>query len=236
MKKNICLNSDYHCHTAYSDGKDSVEDMICAAIDIGLKTIAITEHVNMDTLWLEEYLSEIKELRNKFKGKLNILSGFESKVVNLKGVLDVKQEWFDLVDVTLGSIHSIPSENGFFSVDSPGDKEEIRRCWKESFKGLFRNPHVNIIAHPFAELKDFGIMVDSGMKESLLRHARENSKIIEFNLKHFTLDNGLFMKILDSGTRVSIGSDAHSAEELYLLHKKKLEYFTYENTFCPNKV
>ena len=36
--------SDLHMHTFYSDGKASPEEMVLAAVRLGLKRIAITDH------------------------------------------------------------------------------------------------------------------------------------------------------------------------------------------------
>ncbi len=62
---------DLHLHTSYSDGKDSVKELLTKCEDIGLETISITDHDNC---------SAYKELQNKetralFSG--NIIAGVE---------------------------------------------------------------------------------------------------------------------------------------------------------------
>ena len=106
IKKYICMHSDFHCHTKYSDGIDTVEEMIVAAIDIGLRTIAITDHVRKDTKWFDGYVSEIEKLKEKYSGRIKILLGFETKILNVAGGLDAKDDWFGLTDIVLGSCNN----------------------------------------------------------------------------------------------------------------------------------
>src|SRR5690606_36712883 len=38
------VTTAFHCHTTYSDGKDSIEDMARAAAALGMQAITITDH------------------------------------------------------------------------------------------------------------------------------------------------------------------------------------------------
>ncbi len=38
------LTFDYHTHTTYSDGKGTMEESVKAAVERGLKALAITDH------------------------------------------------------------------------------------------------------------------------------------------------------------------------------------------------
>jgi len=38
------LKGDLHCHTVHSDGLNSVEELVCNAIDLGLDFLAVTDH------------------------------------------------------------------------------------------------------------------------------------------------------------------------------------------------
>ena len=40
----MILTADYHTHTPYSHGKNTVEENVARAKEIGLKQIAITDH------------------------------------------------------------------------------------------------------------------------------------------------------------------------------------------------
>ena len=99
-----------HCHTTYSDGKHSVEQMVAAAEALGMKYITITDHsptafyaggVKIDRL--QRQWEEIDEVQEKTKVK--ILKGTESDIV-ADGSLDYPDWILELFDVIVASIHS----------------------------------------------------------------------------------------------------------------------------------
>jgi DNA polymerase (family X) len=99
-----------HCHTTYSDGKHSVEQMVAAAESMGMKYITITDHsptafyaggVKIDQL--QRQWEEIDEVQEKTKVK--ILKGTESDIV-ANGSLDYPDWILEQFDVIVASIHS----------------------------------------------------------------------------------------------------------------------------------
>src|SRR5438094_5750105 len=99
-----------HCHTTYSDGKHSVEQMVATAQAIGMKYITITDHsptafyaggVKIDRL--QRQWEEIDEVQEKTKVK--ILKGTESDIV-ADGSLDYPDWILEQFDVIVASIHS----------------------------------------------------------------------------------------------------------------------------------
>ncbi|HSQ24636.1 MAG TPA: PHP domain-containing protein [Pyrinomonadaceae bacterium] len=99
-----------HCHTTYSDGKHSVEQMVAAAEAMGMKYITITDHsptafyaggVKIDRL--QRQWEEIDEVQEKTKVK--ILKGTESDIV-ADGSLDYPDWILEQFDVIEASIHS----------------------------------------------------------------------------------------------------------------------------------
>lgn len=215
------MNSDYHCHTKYSDGKNSIEDMVGAAINIGLKTFAITDHVRRDTGWISDYITEIEKLKKKYDDKIKILSGFEAKILDFYGNLDAKEEWYDLVDIVQGAIHSIPSHNGFLPREEMGNKEKIVSCWEKSIVGLMKNKRIDIIAHPFSELKDYNIDLTENIEDVFSSLISGKRKMVEISLRHNVPSARLIKRLVERRINLVIGSDAHSVEELYWYHEKK---------------
>lgn len=99
-----------HCHTTYSDGKHSVEEMALAAEAMGMKYITITDHsptafyaggVTLDRL--KRQWEEIEAVQEKVKVK--ILRGTESDIV-ANGQLDYPDHILEQFDVIVASIHS----------------------------------------------------------------------------------------------------------------------------------
>jgi DNA polymerase (family 10) len=99
-----------HCHTTYSDGKHSVEQMVAAAESMGMKYITITDHsptafyaggVKVDRL--QRQWEEIDEVQEKTKVK--ILKGTESDIL-ADGSLDYPDWVLEQFDVIVASIHA----------------------------------------------------------------------------------------------------------------------------------
>ena len=74
---------DLHIHTTYSDGTDSVIDVLKKAEKLGLKAIAITDHENCDAY---KELAKI-DVGKYFSGK--VLHGIELKARYTDRVIDV---------------------------------------------------------------------------------------------------------------------------------------------------
>jgi len=99
-----------HCHTKYSDGKHSVEEMVYAAESMGMKYITITDHsptafyangVKIDRLQRQwEEIDRVQE-----QTKVRILKGTESDITQ-DGSLDYPDWILEQFDVIVASIHS----------------------------------------------------------------------------------------------------------------------------------
>jgi DNA polymerase (family 10) len=99
-----------HCHTMYSDGKHSVEQMVSAAESMGMKYITITDHsptafyaggVKIDRL--QQQWEEIDRVQEQTK--VRILKGTESDILQ-NGSLDYPDWILEQFDVIVASIHS----------------------------------------------------------------------------------------------------------------------------------
>ncbi len=99
-----------HCHTTYSDGRNSLEEMVRAAEAMGMKYVTITDHsptafyangVSLDRL--QRQWDEIDEVQQKVK--IKILRGTESDIV-ANGSLDYPDRILEQFDVIVASIHS----------------------------------------------------------------------------------------------------------------------------------
>jgi DNA polymerase (family 10) len=99
-----------HCHTKFSDGKNSVEEMVRAAEAMGMKYVTITDHsptafyaggVKIDRL--RQQWEEIERVQEQTK--IKILKGTESDIL-ADGSLDYPDWILEQFDVIVASIHS----------------------------------------------------------------------------------------------------------------------------------
>src|SRR5262245_306389 len=90
----INLKEDYHVHTNFNDHSPSnlsVRNVIKAADQIGLDTIALTEHVRKSSKWIPDYLDAIDKAKAN-KPRVKIITGFEAKILE-NGTIDFPEEY-----------------------------------------------------------------------------------------------------------------------------------------------
>ena len=109
--------SGYHTHTTFSDGKNTMEEMVQAAIALGMPSIGFTDHSDspyqdycMREADYPAYLAEIDRLREKYGDKITIMKGIE---------LDSHSDPFiaQQVDYFLGSVHELVYEGRYYGID-----------------------------------------------------------------------------------------------------------------------
>ena len=131
-----------HCHTTYSDGRNTVEEMALAAEAIGIKYITITDHsptahyaggVKLDRL--KRQWDEIGRVQERVSIKL--LRGTESDILR-DGSLDYPDRILEQFDVIIASIHNRYKL----------DEDEMTRRVINAMK----NPFFKVWGHPLGRL------------------------------------------------------------------------------------
>ena len=102
------VTTAFHCHTTYSDGKDSIEAMARAAGELGMKAITITDHSaaasyagGIDAGGLRSQAEEIRGLPDL---PVRILRGTEADILQ-DGEIDVPRELLGELDLVIASVH-----------------------------------------------------------------------------------------------------------------------------------
>ena len=123
---------DYHTHSTLDDGKSTLEEMAAAAHALGLPRLGFSGHswcpweadycIQKDRV--EEYLTTIRALRDRYDGKMEIFLGLE---------LDFYGERPQGLDYVIGSVHGLMQEGRFYAVDE--SPEVTRRAVEEGFGG-----------------------------------------------------------------------------------------------------
>ena len=102
------IRGDLHTHTTWSsDGKNTLAEMLEAAVARGYEYYAVTDHSHyLRDGRLDAQLAEIEEMRARFP-QLTILSGVE---VNIRsnGTLDMSDEDLAKLDWVMASVHNAP--------------------------------------------------------------------------------------------------------------------------------
>jgi DNA polymerase (family X) len=200
------INGDLHMHSTWSDGANSIEEMVQNARKKGYSYIAITDHSQFlkvaNGLTVEQLLEqnkEIKRLNEKYDDIL-ILAGIEMDILP-DGSLDYEDEILEQLDFVIASIHSAFSQ----------DEETIMM----RLENALRNPHVDLIAHPTGRIigRRDGYAANV---EKLITLAKETNTALELNANPNRLDLAAnwLRKAQDEGVTIAINTDAHHLDML----------------------
>lgn len=167
------LIQDIQTHSTYSDGKNSLSEMVEEAISCGLKSIVFTDHACgwsmkeggsvsffSTVCEYESYLSELKKMKNEYSNQIRILSGLEIEV-GIKGGMKLSpaiQEYSRLnnlhkfgVDLILGSIHSESFEEDCIKYGISSQQKK-REALLTNMTALLSTKIIDVFAHPLQAL------------------------------------------------------------------------------------
>lgn len=131
---NADLKANYHTHSTYCDGKDSLREMADAAVSLGFNELGFSGHQwsDQDSDYAmtpentEKYLEELGVMKNEYAGKLRVFTGIERGYVTP----DRDNSAFDYV---IASVHNAGADGRLFSVDNT--EEIMLRGVRDVFGG-----------------------------------------------------------------------------------------------------
>lgn len=261
------FKSNCHTHTTYCDGKNTAEEMAIEAINKGFESLGFSGHspMNFESDWamtkesVKQYTKEIKEIKNKYKDKIDILCGIELD----KDYADVNLNDFDYI---IASSHQFHGENRIYSIDLSA--EELSECvenmfdgsWNQMAKSYYDTLSNFVLSGDFDVVGHFDLITKFNSKEPLFDGNDEEYKAIAIKAVDKILDNkpnilfevntgAMFRKgnltpyparfilkhICDRGGQITITSDAHCTEALDFAFDKAIEYCRscgFKEAFC----
>ena len=205
---------DYHIHTIYTDGSNTIDEILNEAMRKNLEGIAITDHVWKTSTYLNQFFGEIKTKRDSYV--LKILVGIEAKIININGDIDATNEMIRKSDIVLGSLHSTPTDEDYVFLDPVKcQKEDLINNSFDALINLIKSRKADVIAHPTAMLRKNGCEeFYTWQIEEISSNAAKYDVAIEINSK-YNVPSLNFIKIcFENGVSFSLGSDAHTLEEI----------------------
>ncbi|WP_029687546.1 DNA polymerase/3'-5' exonuclease PolX [Thermoanaerobacter sp. A7A] len=196
----------FHVHTTYSDGANTLVEMVEAARKLGYKYIGITDHSKsafyaggLKEEDLVRQWEEIEELNKKYND-IVIFKGIESDILP-DGSLDYGEEILKQFEFVIASIHS------HFRMS----KEDMT---KRMIKAI-ENKYTTIIGHVTGRLLLARDSYEIDIYE-VIEAAAHYGKIIEINANPYRLDlDWRYVKhAKEKGVKLAICPDAHSIEGL----------------------
>jgi DNA polymerase (family 10) len=207
------IKGDLHCHSNWDGGKNSIEEMAQAAVELGYEYIGISDHTQflkiehgLDEKQLLEQHEAIKKINLKFgsEGKnFRILHGCEANIMP-DGSIDIKDEVLEKLDYVIAGMHSVLKMK----------KEEMTERMIKAMK----NKNVDIISHPTGRLigKRDEYLLDF---DKILKTAKETGTILEINSFPDRLDlrDVYIRRAKKEGVKMIINTDSHQKQQLPLM-------------------
>ena len=203
------IKGDLHVHSDWSDGKNSIEEMVEAAQALGYEYMAICDHSpglgiasGLSIERLVEKIRVIRELNETLEG-FTLLAGTEVDI-RADGRLDYPNEVLAECDLVVASVHSAHNQS--------------ERTMNNRIVSAMENEHVDIIAHPtgrkIGERRPYQVNM-----ELILEAALRTETIMEINAHPARLDmnDRWARRAKEIGVKVAINSDAHNIQGLKVM-------------------
>ena len=205
------INADYHTHTIYSHGKGTPEQNVIAAIERGLKRVAITEHAPKHFLFgvgnerLRQLRREVDELNRRYANDIEVLFGLECNLIG-DGICDAPAD-VSAADLLLLGFHRafIPRDRATWRIYMRYGRDLAKSLAKAIVRTLENYP-IKIIAHPGEYMK-----VDI---PTLATGASQMGVLLELNGSHMSMSFDDIKAAAKHGAEFIINSDAHRPERV----------------------
>jgi DNA polymerase (family 10) len=205
------IRGDLHMHTTATDGEDTLQEMVRAAIARGLRYIAITDHGKRVTMahgldkrrllaqW--EAIDKLNaSLAEDGRPPIVVLKGIEVDILE-KGGLDLPDDVLAQADWVVASLH--------YGQNQPRDRITAR------ILEAIHHPAVCVIGHPTGRLINRRPAYDVDM-EAVIAAAARTGTFLEINANPWRLDlDDLHAAAARrAGVKIVISTDAHSIRGL----------------------
>jgi DNA polymerase (family 10) len=201
------VRGDFHVHTNWSDGGDTIIEVVAAAASRGYEFVAITDHSQSlriaNGLSPERLAKQIEEVRKAGQaagGRMLVLAGSEVDI-KADGSLDFPKALLSDLDIVIASVHSR------FKME----KVEMTR----RIVAAVESGSVDILGHPTGRLIGQRVPYEFDI-DQVLDAARSAGVAMEVNSFPDRLDlNDVNCRLAKQhGVKVAIGTDTHSVDHM----------------------
>ncbi|MCI8500161.1 MAG: PHP domain-containing protein [Clostridia bacterium] len=215
------LTVDFHTHTQYSDGDNTVAQNVAKAKERGLKAVALTEH-GFSHVWfgirrknMPEYIAEARAAE-ACEG-IPALIGIESNIRGITGLCDLKESDYPDFDVYLAGIHVVIHYDrlkdwkiGWGSylrgeMKIKPSQSLIKYTTKAFINAIEKNP-LDVVTH-----LNFQCFTDP---VEVAKCCRDYGTYLEISAKKPHLTDEELDAVVQTGVRFVVNSDAHSIDRI----------------------
>ena len=203
------IRGDLQMHSDWSDGKNTIEEMVEACAERGYEYLAMTDHSQnlamirgLDRDAVQKQWKQIDRIQADHH-EVRLLKSVEIDILK-DGTLDLDDDLREQLDVVLVSIHS--------HFDLPA-AEQTRRIVRALEQG-----RVHILAHPTGRKINRREPMAFDL-DDVLHCAKEQGVAVELNANPSRLDlkDTQLMRARELGVKVVISTDAHRTKDLPLM-------------------
>ncbi|MHC3437946.1 DNA polymerase/3'-5' exonuclease PolX [Natrialbaceae archaeon A-gly3] len=196
------VRGDLHTHTTWSDGNNTVEEMVSAATERGYDYYGVADHaegpgiVSEMGLTDEEILEQVEEIRRvNDASEIEVLAGIEANI-DADGDIGLSEEVIDALDVIVASPHSALGQ------DLETATDRLLRA--------IENPAVDVLGHPSGRMLNQREGLDFDPRE-LGAAAAEADTALEVNGNPRRLDlwGSAVQAAIEGGATIAVNTDAH---------------------------
>ena len=218
---------DAHLHTNWTDGVDTIEEMIKSGTSLNLDWILFSEHNRKNSEYsYSSFFFNIKKFSNSYPN-IKLFCGAECKILDLDGNIDISSEALNFAELITGVVHRFPNEIGNImnsknKIYSKEEKDNALSLEKELSISGIRKGKFSILGHPLGmTIRRFKLIPELNHFVDLINECKNHNVIFELNLRyHFPIIDKLMHELILSGVDWTIGSNSHSSKEMKNLWKK----------------
>jgi len=197
---------DLQMHSTYSDGSQSLADIVEGGLACGYTFSAVTDHSyglpiarGVSMARLADQHRESDKLNARYRGRFSLIKGIEANI-RADGSVDMTHEELRQLELVVAAPHS--------GLRSSGD-QTIRML------AAVRTPGVNILGHPRGRMYGSRPGVSADWRR-VFQAAAESGVAVEIDgdPSRQDIDHDLAQIAIETGCLFALDSDAHSVQEL----------------------
>jgi len=201
------IRGDLHTHTEWSDGRNTISELVEGASAFGHDYVAITDHatgpgmvggVGLDDETLREQLPEIRAVADD--ASIDVFAGVEANIAE-NGTISVDDDLLADLDLVVASPHA--------ALDGDGTDRLVAAA---------EHPSVDVIGHPTGRYLNRRPGLDIDV-ERLATAAADAGTALEINANPARLDlsGSAVQTAIEAGATIAINTDAHSPDRFGLV-------------------
>jgi putative hydrolase len=207
-------NRDFQIHTRWTDGEGEIGDVLAKAHECGLAEIAFTEHARHTSDYYPEFFNEIDTLSQAY-GELSVFRGFEVKLTDTVGSLDVSDKMRNCTDIILASVHGLPQASGSPAPAREFPEKEANQIEFDLAMGLIQHGTAEVLSHAGGmSLRTFG-RFPASLFDELISEISGKDIAFEINSSYHSNSLEVLLPLLEKyDPYVSLGSDVHKVSSM----------------------